>query len=174
MASKLTLRMLSSALLLGLVCFAASSLARHGEGNILTNRIPEPAPYVVEETTANTALGGPAGQCAPPPFENLWTSIDDVNGCDGCHTGLYNQWNGSMMANAWRDPGLRGAFLLVARLTSTDGCSDITPVLTVAWRVITPWATIAAPQRANSIRLQVHPPRPHLTWCQEPPHLFRV
>ncbi|MDO9372701.1 MAG: hypothetical protein Q7U07_08975 [Gammaproteobacteria bacterium] len=104
--------------------------ARHGEGNILTNRIPEPAPYVVEETTANTSLGGPAGAFAPPPFENLWTSVNDINGCDGCHTGLYDQWNGSMMANAWRDPGWRGAFLLVARLTSTDGCNDITPVLT--------------------------------------------
>ena len=34
-----------------------------------------------------------------------------------------------MMANAWRDPGWRGAFLLVARATSTDGCADTAPVL---------------------------------------------
>ena len=24
--------------------------------------------------------------------------------CSGCHTGIYNQWKGSMMANAWVDP----------------------------------------------------------------------
>lgn len=109
-------------------CFAAaawapSALARLGEGNIMTNRIPEPAPYVVSETTQ----GG--GQFAPPPFENLWNSKNDPGSCSGCHTGLFDQWNGSMMANGWRDPGWRGAFLLVARATSTDGCNDTLPVL---------------------------------------------
>ncbi|HYU32911.1 MAG TPA: Ig-like domain-containing protein, partial [Thermoanaerobaculia bacterium] len=34
-------------------------------------------------------------------------------------------WNGSMMSNAWRDPGWRGAFLLISRLTATDGNCDI-------------------------------------------------
>jgi len=103
---------------------ASSALARHGEEGFLANRIPEPAPYVVSETTsAGGAFGAPhTGQ----PFEDpLWTSENDTGGCDGCHTGLWNQWNGAMMSNAWRDPGWRGAFLLVARLTSTDGCNDI-------------------------------------------------
>ncbi len=106
---------------------ASPVLARHGEEGFLTNRIPEPAPYVVAETTINP--GGTPGQFGAPhtgqPFEPLWTSTDDVGGCSGCHTGLYNQWNGAMMSNAWRDPGWRGAFLLVARLTSTDGNCDI-------------------------------------------------
>jgi hypothetical protein len=106
------------------VGIASPVFARHGEENILANRIPEPAPYVVSETTsAGGAFGAPhTGQ----PFEDpLWTAENDVGGCDGCHTGLWNQWNGAMMSNAWRDPGWRGAFLLVARLTSTDGNCDI-------------------------------------------------
>ena len=46
------------ALVLGLG--ASSAWARHGEENILTNRIPEPAPYVVSETTsAGGAFGAP-------------------------------------------------------------------------------------------------------------------
>ncbi|MEO5702320.1 MAG: hypothetical protein ABIQ54_00260, partial [Gammaproteobacteria bacterium] len=103
---------------------ASPAYARHGEANFLTNRIPEPAPYEYSETIA----GG--GQSQNPPFENLWTSTNDLGGCTGCHTTLYDEWNGSMMANAWRDPAWRGAFLLVSRLTSTDGCADITPTLT--------------------------------------------
>ena len=113
-------------LLLGLilaVCFVSLAHARHGEEDILTNRIPEPAPYVVSETTsAGGAFGAPH---TGVPFESLWNSTNDVGGCSGCHTGLFNQWNGAMMSNAWRDPGWRGAFLLVARLTSTDGDCDI-------------------------------------------------
>ncbi len=103
--------------------YTPTVFARHGEANFLPNRIPEPAAYEYSET-----IGG-GGQTQNPPFENLWTTKDDVGSCSGCHTGLYDQWNGSMMANAWRDPGWRGAFLLVARLTSTDGCNDITPAL---------------------------------------------
>ena len=110
-----------------LASYAPSAFARHGEGSILTNRIPEPAAYEYSET-----IGG-GGQTQNPPFENLWTSKNDVGSCSGCHTGLYDQWNGSMMANAWRDPGWRGAFLLVARLTSTDGCKDITDAVTAAF-----------------------------------------
>ena len=103
---------------------APPAFARHGEGTVLTNRIPEPAAYEYSETLA----GG--GQIQNPPFENLWTGLNETGSCSGCHTGLYDQWNGSMMANAWRDPGWRGAFLLVARLTSTDGCNDVTAALT--------------------------------------------
>ncbi len=115
---------------------AELAYARHGEAPTATssiglaNRIPEPAPYVVSETTANTSLGLPAGDFPPPPYENLWTGINDTGGCSGCHTGLYDQWNGAMMSNAWRDPGWRGAFLLVARLTSTDGCRDVKDAVT--------------------------------------------
>ena len=109
-----------------LASYAPSAFARHGEGSILTNRIPEPAPYEYTET-----VGG-GGGVQNPPFENLWLGDNHVGGCDGCHTGLWTQWNGSMMANAWRDPGWRGAFLLVARATSTDGCADTTPVLSPA------------------------------------------
>ncbi|RJQ49048.1 MAG: hypothetical protein C4528_01440 [Gammaproteobacteria bacterium] len=104
--------------------YTPSAMARHGEGDILTNRIPEPAPYVYSETLA----GG--GQTQNAPFENLWTTANETGSCSGCHTGLYDQWNGSMMANAWRDPGWRGAFLLVARLTSTDGCKDVKDAVT--------------------------------------------
>ncbi len=103
--------------------FASVAFARHGEENILTNRIPEPAPYVVSETTsAGGAFGAPH---TGVPFESLWNTTDNVGSCDGCHTTLWNQWNGAMMSNGWRDPGWRGAFLLVARLTSTDGNCDI-------------------------------------------------
>ncbi|MFZ5863708.1 MAG: hypothetical protein ACOYXR_12805 [Nitrospirota bacterium] len=118
---------LSVFLLLAVVGLTATAFARHGEEGILTNRIPEPAPYVVGETTINPA--GTAGAFGAPhtgqPFEPLWTGVNDTGGCSGCHTGLYDQWNGAMMSNAWRDPGWRGAFLLVARLTSTDGDCDI-------------------------------------------------
>ncbi|MFZ5863709.1 MAG: hypothetical protein ACOYXR_12810 [Nitrospirota bacterium] len=99
---------------------ASTAWARHGEEQRLTNRIPEPAPYVVAETAA--AGGAPH---TGVPFEPLWNGANEAGGCDGCHTGLWEEWNGAMMSNAWRDPGWRGAFLLVARLTSTDGCADI-------------------------------------------------
>jgi len=85
--------------------------ARHHE---LPNRIPEPAPYDVSEA-----------QFYPPPFESDWNGVNNPGKCTGCHTRIYNEWNGSMMANSWRDPAWRGAFLLVARLTATDGNCDI-------------------------------------------------
>ncbi len=114
---------LGLATLLMVAGFVSQAFARHGEENILTNRIPEPAPYVVSETTsAGGAFGAPH---TGVPFEAVWNSQNDAGSCDGCHTGLWNQWNGAMMSNAWRDPGWRGAFLLVARLTSTDGNCDI-------------------------------------------------
>src|SRR5574341_1808014 len=131
------------------VGLASPVFARHGEENILTNRIPEPAPYVVSETTT----GG--GQFGAPhtglPFEGLWTTANDVGGCDGCHTGLWNQWNGAMMSNAWRDPGWRGAFLLVARLTSTDGDCDIpTPPDGTPKAVINPFTTAGCTSTFNN------------------------
>ena len=114
---------LGLATLLSVAGLVSTAFARHGEENILTNRIPEPAPYVVSETTsAGGAFGAPH---TGVPFESVWNSENDAGSCDGCHTGLWNQWNGAMMSNAWRDPGWRGAFLLVARLTSTDGNCDI-------------------------------------------------
>ncbi|HEX6903523.1 MAG TPA: Ig-like domain-containing protein [Thermoanaerobaculia bacterium] len=82
--------------------------------NILPNRIPEPAPYNVQEA-----------QVYPPPYESEWNGANNPGVCDSCHTRIFNEWNGSMMSNSWRDPGWRGAFLLIARLTSTDGGCDI-------------------------------------------------
>jgi len=93
----------------GLVGFALL-LADHGD---LPNRIPEPAPY-------NTA----EAQYYPPPYESDWNGVNNPGSCDGCHSAIFDQWNGSMMSNSWRDPGWRAAFLLVARLTSTDGNCD--------------------------------------------------
>src|SRR6185369_2309244 len=42
-----------------------------------------------------------------------------------CHKRIFDEWTGSMMANAWRDPTWRGAFLLSARQTSTRGDCDV-------------------------------------------------
>jgi hypothetical protein len=84
--------------------------ARHGE---LPNRIPEPPPYNVSEA-----------QFYPPPFESKWEGNNNPGVCSSCHTPIWNQWNGSMMSNSWRDPGWRAAFLLISRLTSTDGNCD--------------------------------------------------
>lgn len=80
---------------------------------VLPNRIPEPAPYNVGEA-----------QFFPPPYESEWDGASNPGVCDSCHGRIFNEWNGSMMSNSWRDPGWRGAFLLIARLTSTDGNCD--------------------------------------------------
>ena len=76
----------------------------------LPNRIPEAAPYVVAEA-----------RFFPPPFEDHWQTINHPGQCQSCHQKIFDEWNGSMMSNAWRDPVWRGAFLLAARQTSTDG-----------------------------------------------------
>jgi hypothetical protein len=76
----------------------------------LPNRIPEKAPYVVEEA-----------RFFPPPFEDHWKDVNHPGQCQSCHERIFEEWNGSMMANAWRDPVWRGAFLLAARQTSTNG-----------------------------------------------------
>ena len=81
--------------------------ARHGE---LPNRIPEAAPYNVTEA-----------ESYPPPYEDKWTTINNPTLCAGCHTRIFQEWNGSMMANSWRDPGWRGAFFLLSRMTATNG-----------------------------------------------------
>ena len=85
--------------------------ANHGT---LPNRIPEPAPYNVSEA-----------QIYPPPYETEWNGANNPGVCDSCHGRIFNEWNGSMMSNSWRDPGWRGAFLLISRLTATDGDCDI-------------------------------------------------
>jgi Big-like domain-containing protein len=80
----------------------------------LPNRIPRAAPYVTAEAEA-----------VPPPFERYWKENHNPGKCATCHGRIFSEWNGSMMSNAWRDPGWRGAFLLVARLTSTAGNCDL-------------------------------------------------
>jgi hypothetical protein len=94
-----------------LLLWTGDALARHGE---LSNRIPEAAPYNVDEAAVY-----------PPPYEEKWTTINTPTLCATCHTRIFQEWNGSMMANSWRDPGWRGAFLLLSRLTATDGNCDI-------------------------------------------------
>jgi hypothetical protein len=79
----------------------------------LANRIPEAAPYVTRE----------AG-FFPPPYEEYWKGTSHPGQCESCHQRIFDEWRGSMMANAWRDPVWRGAFLLSARQTSTHGDCD--------------------------------------------------
>jgi Big-like domain-containing protein len=116
---------------LGLVAlslvFALRASARHGE---LANRIPEPAPYNVQEAQFN-----------PPPFESQWNAANNPGVCNSCHSRVWDHWNGSMMSNSWRDPGWRGAFLLIARLTATDGnCDTPTPPDGTSRSLINPFA----------------------------------
>ncbi|HYU31393.1 MAG TPA: hypothetical protein VEW48_04465, partial [Thermoanaerobaculia bacterium] len=73
------------------VALAWRAQANHGT---LPNRIPEPAPYDVAEA-----------QFYPPPFEGAWEGANNPGVCDSCHGRIFNEWNGSMMSNAWRDPG---------------------------------------------------------------------
>ena len=83
----------------------------------LPNRIPESAPYVTEETAAY-----------PPPYEDYWQAQNNPGQCQSCHKKIFDEWNGSMMSNSWRDPIWRAAFLLLARETSTNGeCDTPTP-----------------------------------------------
>lgn len=104
---------LSMVALVGLagLTFTYRAYADHG---LLPNRIPEPAPYNVGEA-----------QTYPPPYEGEWNGANNPGVCDTCHSRIFSEWNGSMMSNSWRDPGWRGAFLLIARLTATDGGCDI-------------------------------------------------
>ncbi len=80
----------------------------------LPNRLPEAPPFVTAEAHAFS-----------PPFEEYWQTIDNPGQCQTCHARIFAEWNGSMMSNAWRDPVWRGAFLLSARQTSTDGECEV-------------------------------------------------
>jgi Bacterial Ig-like domain len=118
---------LGSALALTFLVVAYAARARHGE---LPNRIPEPAPYNVGEA-----------QFFPPPFESDWNGADNPGVCNSCHGRIFGEWNGSMMSNSWRDPGWRGAFLLIARLTATDGnCDTPNPPDGTARALLNPFA----------------------------------
>jgi Bacterial Ig-like domain len=81
--------------------------------NDLPNRLPEAAPYVVAEA-----------QAFPPPYHEHWEREDSPGQCQTCHQKIFDEWNGSMMSNSWRDPAWRAAFLLLARATSAHGECD--------------------------------------------------
>ncbi|HEX3855187.1 MAG TPA: hypothetical protein VHW01_29690 [Polyangiaceae bacterium] len=103
-------------LLLFALALAASfgvkpAAARHGE---LPNRIPEPAPYDTQEAKLH-----------PPPYDKYFAGSGSPGVCAACHKQIFEEWNGSMMSNAWRDPVWRAAFFLISRLTSTDGSCSI-------------------------------------------------
>lgn len=108
MLSRRTLNVLASAATaITVVALVYRGPAANGE---LPNRLPEPAPYVAAEA-----------QFVPPPFEAYWETLDHPGQCQTCHQRVFAEWNGSMMANAWRDPIWRGAFLLSSRETATMG-----------------------------------------------------
>lgn len=79
----------------------------------LPNRMPEAAPYITAEATM-----------FPPPYEEYWKTQNHPGQCQTCHQKIFDEWNGSMMSNSWRDPVWRGAFLLLARGLSTNGECD--------------------------------------------------
>jgi hypothetical protein len=94
----------------GALCGAVYLGSRTRYERELPNRIPEAAPYVVAEA-----------RVFPPPYEEAWTTENHPGQCRSCHRKIFDEWNGSMMSNSWRDPVWRAAFLLLARATSTDG-----------------------------------------------------
>src|ERR1041385_9271184 len=73
---------------------------QHDAPTDLPNRIPEAAPYLTSEA-----------QVFPPPYEEYWATQNHAGQCASCHKRIFDEWNGSMMSNSWRDPG-RGAGLL--------------------------------------------------------------
>lgn len=79
----------------------------------IPNRLPEAAPYVLAEAR-NMA----------PPYHEHWEQEDSPGQCQTCHQKIFDEWNGSMMSNSWRDPGWRAAFLLLSRATSANGECD--------------------------------------------------
>jgi len=96
----------------------------------LPNRMPEAAPYVTAEATV-----------LPPPYEEYWKTQNHPGQCQTCHQKIFDEWNGSMMSNSWRDPVWRGAFLLMARTLSTNGaCDTPSPPDGTAKAVHTPFA----------------------------------
>ena len=97
----------------------------------LENRIPETAPYEISEA-----------QFFPPPYEEYWKGTANPGQCQSCHRRIFEDWAGSMMANAWRDPAWRGAFLLAARQASTDGdCASPAPPDGTARARLNPFAS---------------------------------
>jgi hypothetical protein len=91
---------------------AVAALARSPRPTLadLPNRIPEAAPYVTEEAAV-----------FPPPYEEYWQTQNHPGQCQTCHQKIFDEWNGSMMSNSWRDPVWRAAFLLLSRGVSTNG-----------------------------------------------------
>src|SRR3954471_16673901 len=83
----------------------------------LPNRIPEAAPYITSEA-----------QAFPPPYEEYWETQNHPGQCKSCHEKIFDEWNGSMMSNSWRDPVWRAAFFLLSKAVSTNGdCGTLTP-----------------------------------------------
>ena len=103
--------------LLAMIVAAAGAVAfvsrPDGPATDLPNRIPEAAPYVTAEA-----------QALPPPYEEHWAGQNHPGQCQSCHQKIFDEWNGSMMSNSWRDPVWRAAFLLLARAVSTNGECD--------------------------------------------------
>jgi hypothetical protein len=81
--------------------------------NDIPNRLPEAAPYVLAEA-----------QAFPPPYHDHWEQEDSPGQCQTCHQKIFDEWNGSMMSNSWRDPVWRAAFLALSRSTSAHGECD--------------------------------------------------
>lgn len=79
----------------------------------IPNRMPEAAPYVLAEA-----------QTFAPPYHEHWEQENSPGQCQTCHQKIFDEWNGSMMSNSWRDPGWRAAFLLLSRATSAYGECD--------------------------------------------------
>ncbi len=102
-----------SAVLATLLAVTAISYQAPRDASDLPNRIPEAPPYVTAEA-----------QAFPPPFEEHWLQQNSPAQCETCHKRIFDEWNGSMMSNAWRDPVWRAAFLLAARETSAHGECD--------------------------------------------------
>ncbi|HKD82419.1 MAG TPA: Ig-like domain-containing protein [Candidatus Angelobacter sp.] len=81
--------------------------------NDIPNRLPEAAPYNLEEA-----------RTLPPPYEDQWAGESNPGQCRNCHQRIFDEWNGSMMSNAWRDPAWRAAYLLLSRAVSANGECD--------------------------------------------------
>jgi hypothetical protein len=113
MSSSRQMSSLVSAVVL-VVLWGTLGHTRHGE---LPNRIPEATPYNVTEA-----------EIYPPSYEDKWATINHPLLCADCRPQTFQEWHGSMMANAWRDSGWRGAFILLSRMTTTHGdCAIPTP-----------------------------------------------
>src|SRR5262252_8647062 len=88
-------RALKAAVFLGTVSSLSALVYLSARSNLndIPNRIPEAAPYVTAEA-----------QAFPPPYEAYWEGEDSPGQCQTCHQHIFEEWNGSMMSNSWRDP----------------------------------------------------------------------